>query len=327
MTLRRGLARLAVGLIAWLTLGVAPAAAQDSLAEARKLYQSADYDSALGVLDRLSKSDPAAASDSDLAAYRVFCLLALGRTIDAQQGIAALLRQNPQYRPSDTDTSPRIRTIFGDARRRLLPEIAKERYEAAKAAYDRKEFQPAADQFRLLLALLDDPAVLGEDARSDMRTVVSGFLDLAYAATAAKSQPAAAAPVPAPVPVQPAVAPPLPARGAAPSPAARGTSASPATRVIYEVGSPGVIPPVATSKPLPPLPRGDAVLVRKEYVGTLELVVDQQGRVSDVTIKKGIHPQFDGRLVQTVRTWKFKPATKDGEPVIYRSILDIRVIP
>jgi TonB family protein len=324
--MRRARARLAVALIAWVTLGVAPAAAQESIAEARKLYQSADYDAALGVLDRLTKNDPVAAVDPDVAAYRVYCLLALGRTIDAQQGIATILRQSPQYRPSDTDTSPRIRTIFEDARRLLLPEIAKERYETAKAAYDRQEFQTAADQFRSLLALLDDPAVMGEDARSDMRTVVSGFVDLARAAAAAKSPPVAAVP-PA---VQPAAASPAAARGAAPGPAARGTSAngaSAAKRVIFLPGTPGVIAPVAISKPLPPLPRGNAILVQKEYVGTLEIVVDEQGRVIDVTIKKGIHPQFDGRLVQSVRTWKFKPATKDGQPVSYRNTLDIKVVP
>ena len=42
-------------------------------------------------------------------------------------------------------------------RQRLLPEIAATRYAAAKAAYDRKEYAAAEQQFRDLVVLLNDP--------------------------------------------------------------------------------------------------------------------------------------------------------------------------
>ena len=306
MTFRRARVRAAIGFIAWLALQPAPAAAQDSIGEAKKLYQLADYEAALGVLDRL-KTDPKASADADIAAYRVFCLLALGRGTDAHEGIAAILRQDPHYRPSETDTSPRIRAVFEEARRRLLPQIIQERYDAAKTAYERKEFQSAADQFKALLPILDDPTLAGEDSRTELRLVISGFADLARAAAATRVQ--------------------SPAGPPAALPASPPTAAAAAPPRVYAAGTPGVVPPVAISKPLPPLPRGDAIVVRREYVGTLELTIDPQGKVSEVVIKKGIHPQFDGRLVNTVRSWKFRPATKDGQPVSYRTVLDIKLVP
>lgn len=301
MILRRARVRLVVGLIAWLALTSVPAGAQDSIAEARKLYQSADYDAALVVLDRL-KNDSTASTDPEVATYRVLCLLALKRTEEAQRSIAAILRQNPRYRPSETETSPRIRAVFEEARRRLLPQIFQERYDTAKATFDRKDFQSAADQFRSLVSLLDDPALKGEDSRADLRVVVLAFADLAQAS--ATQKPAAAVPPPA------SATPLVLAAAVAPS-------------RVYS-GGVGVVPPVAISKPLPPFPAG-LTMLRRDYVGVVEIVVGETGDISEVTIRKSIHPQFDPRLVETIRTWKFKPATKDGEPVRFRSVFEVKL--
>ena len=306
MILRRATLRTAVGLVAWLALNPAPAGAQDSLAEARRLYQAADYDAALGVLDRL-KDDSTASADPEMAAYRVLCLLALGRSDEAQRSIAAILKQNPRYRPSEADTSPRIRAVFEDARRRLMPQMLQERYDAAKAALERKEFESAAGQFRLLASLLDDPTLQGIESRADLRTVVSAFADLAQA------QAAAAAPKAATVPPRPVS--PTPLDLAAALPPAR----------VY-VGGTGVVPPVAISRPLPQFPRSVAMLWR-DQVGILDVLVDEDGNVGEVTIKKGVHPQFDKQLVDIVRTWKFHPATRDGQPVSFRQVFEIKLAP
>jgi TonB family protein len=304
MTQRHARVCTTVGLIAWLALSPARAGAQDSIAEAKKLYQSADYDAALGVLDRL-KNDTTASADPDFAPYRVLCLLALGRNDEAQRSIETILRQNPRYRPSETETSPRIRAVFEDARRRLLPQIFQERYDTAKAAFERKDFQSAADQFRSLVSLLDDPTLKTEDSRADLRIVVSAFSDLAEAAVTTQ-KPASAA-----------------AASASPAPLELAAAAAPAR--IY-VGGAGVVPPVAISKPLPPFPRGTAML-RRDHVGVLDIVVNEEGNVSEVTVRKSVHPQFDKKLVETVRTWKFRPATKDGHPVSFRSVFEVKLVP
>jgi len=310
MTLRHARVCTAVGLIAWLALTPAPAGAEDSIAEARKLYQSADYDAALAVLDRL-KNDATASADPEFGPYRVLCLLALGRSDEAQQSIAAILRQNPRYRPSETETSPRIRAVFEDARRRLLPQIFQERYDTAKVAFERKDFQSAADQFRSLVLLLDDPTLKGEDSRADLRIVVSAFSDLAEAAAITQKPTAAVPTAPVPAPASPTA----PERTAAVAPR------------VYLAGSTGVVPPVAISKSLPPFPRGTAPALPLNQVGVLDIVVNELGNVSEVTVRKSVHPLYDQKLVASVRTWRFKPATKDGKPVSFRSVFEVKIVP
>lgn len=47
----------------------------------------------------------------------------------------------------------------------------------------------------------------------------------------------------------------------------------------------------------------------------LGMVVDSQGRPSSVMIFKSLEPGLDENAVKAVRTWKFHPATKDGQPM------------
>ena len=77
------------------------AAGQDTLARAKDLYGLAAYDEALAVLNRLRETAPPAVS-SEVAGYQVLCLLALGRTDDAQKAIEALVTADPLYRPSES---------------------------------------------------------------------------------------------------------------------------------------------------------------------------------------------------------------------------------
>jgi TonB family protein len=294
----------AMALSLWLALSPPPAGAQDSIAAAKKLYQSADYDAALGMLERL-KADTAASADPELSPYRVLCLLALGRSDEAQQSIAAILREDPGYRPSETEMSPRVRAVFEDARRRLLPQIFQDQYGAAKAAFGRKEFQSAADQFQSLAVLLDDPALPADGTRADLRTVVSAFADLAQAAATAAVPPAAPSPLAAPPPIDLAAALP-PAR-------------------VY-VGGTGVVPPVAISRPLPQLPRSTATLWR-DQIAILDVLINEEGGVAEIVVKKSIHAQFDKQLIDAVRTWRFRPATRDGQPVSFRQVFELKLAP
>jgi TonB family protein len=47
----------------------------------------------------------------------------------------------------------------------------------------------------------------------------------------------------------------------------------------------------------------------------LELVVDKEGKVADVTLTKGLHPVLDKVAMDAARQLEFFPATKDGRPV------------
>lgn len=68
-------------------------------------------------------------------------------------------------------------------------------------------------------------------------------------------------------------------------------------------------PPVPTSQPLPDVSDLDAS-------GTvrLNLTVDASGRVREVEIVQGV-PGITGRLIESVRRWRFRPATENGKPV------------
>jgi TonB family protein len=284
----------------------APASAQlrdgreNPLTAARDLYASARYDEALAVLNGLP-SDAVASDRKSIEQYRSLCLLALGRGAEAENAIAAVVSADPLFMPGEADASPRVRQAFSDVRQRLLPQIATTRYAAAKAAYDRKDYSLAETQFRNLLALLDDPQMNGR--LSDLRTLASGFVDLSAAAAA-----------PPPEPKKPEPTPP-----AAPAPA----SVAPKEPHVWNADEPGVTLPVALRQDIPRVPTPIAAQARQR--GLLEVVIDEQGRVTNLAMRLSIHPMYDPQLLAAAREWRYKPATVDGVPVKFRKVIQITV--
>lgn len=268
-------------------------APQNPLDAARELYASARYDEALAMLNNLRPAETAAADERrSIEQYRSLCLLALGRGAEAEEAIGAVVTADPFFQPSETDESPRVRAAFTEVRRRLLPEIATARYAAAKAVYDRKEYAAAAEQFRQLLTLLNDPdmgARLG-----DLRTLASGFHDLAAAAAAPPPEP------PKPKPEPPA-APPAPV---------------PQPPRIYGMEDAGVRPPSVLRQDVPPVPVTINNQIRDK--GRVDVVIDEQGRVTFVALRQAMHPFYDQLLVSAAREWRYRPATLNGVPVKYR---------
>jgi len=230
--------------------------------------------------------------------YRSLCLLALGRGSEAEAAIAAVVTVDPLFQPTESDASPRVRAAFTDVRQRLLPEIATSRYATAKAAYDRKEFASAEQQFRALVKLLDDPQMAGR--LGDMRTLASGFLDLSSAAAAPPPEPKPE-PETAPVPAGP-VAPP---------------------KEIFSFEDPGVTPPVIIRQELPRVQ--PSVMAQARDHGMLEIIIDQQGRVSSLNLRRSIHPMYDGLLLSAAQEWRYKPAMLNGQPVKFLKVIQITV--
>ena len=185
MNTMRRVAELVSGSILLLSLAQG-VAGQESLAAAKNLYASAAYEEALTVLDRLKTTSATPQADAQLVEqYRAFCLLALGRQAEADQALAAMVTADPGYRPDETDLSPRLAAAFHAARRRILPTVVQQRYEQARATYERKEYAAAADQFARVLALLRDPDLEGaggDPSLGRLQTTAAGFLDLARAA-------------------------------------------------------------------------------------------------------------------------------------------------
>lgn len=287
----------------------APASAQDSpLAAARDLYAAARYDEALMMLNGLRPQE----SGNPLALrsieqYRSLCLLALGRSAEAEAAIAAVVTADPMYQPTETEASPRVRTAFSEVRQRQLPEIARSRYAAAKASFDRKELQVAEQQFRELLQLIDDPDMGGR--LGDLRTLVSGFVDLTTAAAAPPPPEVKPEPRPEPRPEPP------------PAPAPAAPQIDP--QRVFSVEEEGVVAAVAIRQEVPRVPTQVAGQARDR--GLLDVTIDEQGRVIQARLRMSIHPIFDSQLLAAARDWRYQPATYQGRPVKFRKMIQISV--
>jgi hypothetical protein len=286
----------------------APAAAQlesGPLSAAKDLYASARYDEALTVLNGLRSGEPA--DRKSVEQYRSLCLLALGRASEAESAIAAVVTADPTYRPGESDASPRVRSTFTDVRRRLLPDIATSRYVSAKAAYDRREWAVAEDQFRVVLSLIDDPDMSGR--LRDLRVLTLGFLELSAKAAAPPPPPPAPAPAPEPKAPQPVAAPPA--------------LAAPDPLKIYGSDDAGVLPPVVIKQNIPLVPA--ALIAMSKPRGLLEINIDERGRVVSMNVRMSIHPTYDDQLLAAARDWKYQPATFNGQPVKFKKLIQIAV--
>jgi TonB family protein len=281
----------------------APAAAQQSpLATARDLYASARYDEALQLLNGLRPGPGATAELKAIEQYRSLCLLALGRGAEAEAAIAAVVSVDPLYQPDESEASPRVRAAFSEVRQRQLPEIARARYAEAKATFDRKDFAESERRFRELLQLIDDPEMGGRLA--DLRVLVSGFLDLSVAA-------AAPPPPPAPAPAKQETQSPPPTRPAFPP------------NHIFSASDTGVVVPVPIKQDVPRVP--SAITAQTRDRGLLEIVIDEQGRVTNIELKIRLHPMYDPQLMAAAQDWRYRPATLNGRPVKYRKLVQITV--
>lgn len=275
---------------------------RDVVGTARDLYASARYDEALAVLNDLRPADNGrpVTDRKSIEQYRSLCLLALGRGVEAESAIAAVVTADPSYLPGEAEASPRVRAAFSDVRRRLLPELASTRYTEAKRSFDRKDHALAAQQFRQTISLLDDPDMGGK--LPDLRTLSAGFLDLALAAMA-----------PPPAPAAPAVA----ARPE-PPPAPR-----PEPNRIYTLGDPDVTAPAIVRQVMPRLT--PSMKAQANDRGVIEIVIDELGRVTFAAIRTSVHVMFDAELLSAARDWKYQPATFHGKPVKYRKMIQINV--
>jgi hypothetical protein len=274
---------------------------ESSIAVARDLYTAANYDDALVLLSRLDTPSSNPMERMAINQYRAFCLLALGRAVEAERAIEAVVSTDPLYHPADTDASPRLRTAFASVRQRILPAVVQQDYARAKAAFDRQEFAIAAAEFDRVLAVLGDPdlgAAANRPPLSDLRTLAMGFRDLSARAIPPAPQPAAA---PEPPPAVVATA------GVAPY------------KSIYNGSDAGVAPPVAIKQTLPPFQR--EMFPARD--GVLEILINETGQVEAAAMRLSMNPRYDSQVIAAARNWRYQPATVEGNPVKFRKIINI----
>jgi hypothetical protein len=94
---------------------------------------------------------------------------------------------------------------------------------------------------------------------------------------------------------------------------------------VYSSADTGVDPPVLSFPHLlPPVvgPGGSGSIVNRMVV-----VVSAEGTVERVQLIEGPARMPDMMMLSGVKTWRFTPAFKDGEPVRYRTVISWAALP
>jgi hypothetical protein len=278
--------------------------AQEPIAAARDLYASAEYDEALKMLDRLSSGAANHADRQSIDFYRTLCLLAVGRKDDADRAIEAMIARDPLFRPGD-DLSPRTRSVFTEAKRRVLPGVVQQYYAEAKRSFERREFDAAAAAFRQVLDALNDPDIglaAQQPPLSDLRTVALGFYDLSVKSI----------PPPPPAPLSVVAAAPVPAAAVNVPPR------------IYTGEEAGLRPPVVIVQELPRYP---GPVPPSGFKGVVDVLINESGTVESAVMVVPVTNMYDKLVLNTASRWLFRPATLNGAPVKFKKRISINIAP
>jgi TonB family protein len=274
----------------------AAAAQSDPLQAARDLYASAAYEEAFSEFTRLKSLVTAPGAAAEVDQYRAFCLVALGRTADAEALAESLLRKDPMVTVGGLDASPRIETMFATIRKRVLPQVIRDEYRIARSLVGQKSPE-AQSHLAEVQRMLTEAEKIGvwDETLSDLRTLVDGFLELSQAA---------------------GDSPPAPFGAVAEAGDTKPSTPPPDTQAVYRSGDEGVVPPVTVAQVAPQMPPALVDLVRRiRRSGIVDVLIDEQGVVKDVTVRQSVNPAYDGLVVAAARTWKYRPATRNGVPV------------
>jgi periplasmic protein TonB len=83
---------------------------------------------------------------------------------------------------------------------------------------------------------------------------------------------------------------------------------------------------VVSTRPVPQYQPYPSVTVSEPATARLQLTIGPDGHVKEVNIVNGI-PGQTSRIIETVQTWRFKPATENGQPVTAQFAVDLSFKP
>jgi tetratricopeptide (TPR) repeat protein len=272
----------------------------NALATAKALYESASYEAALELLAEVDKPDAL----EQIEVYRALCLLALGRTEEAERSLARIVLRKPLYTFDESEMPPRLVALFKEVRKRTLPAAARELYLQAKASYDNERFDAATAELKDLLAVLADAGAADDDGRlADLKMLAEGFLRLSNAEAAAR-------------------------KVSRQTEKAETTSEeSTSAPAVYSSLDKDVSPPLELERKTPAWNPPDPVTRKTTFQGLLEVVIDEQGRVESAVLKKPIFAFYNALLLASTRQWRFQPAMRNGIAVKYRKEFEIVLRP
>ena len=213
---------------------------------------------------------------------------------------ALVAAADPFYDPGP-DVPPRIRSTFTDARRRVLPRLARTMYLDAKATFDNKAYAEAIPKFEEVRRLSAHPDGKGDPDLVDLITVADGFLELSRAAM---PKPAPPEPPPAEAAIKPAPSAPAPPADAA------------------------LLPPIAIRQDMPAWTQAVAgPQFNIELRGSIELEIDAAGTVVTARMIAPVHAAYDKLLMEAARNWKYEPARRGGDAIAATKRVDFVLRP
>jgi hypothetical protein len=303
-------------------------AVDDPLGAAKTLYLSAAYEDALAALTNLPPGVDADQADK----FRALCLLALNRTDDAQQALERLATRRPMLKLDEAE-SPKLITMFRDARTRVLPAAVRTLYAGAKSSFERGDLKTANAQFKDVILLLSERELAADPSLSDIKMLAEGFARLAdqqlsvAASAAAVPAPAFGGAPPASGAAGPALSAAEAASGGGPAPDSQAEPTGVDASRIYSAGDGEVVPPVPIEQSIPLWVPPIGSYKYQEFSGTLEIVVDEAGAVSSASMTQRLNVVYDPLLLRATKHWRYRPAQRNGKPVKYRKQLNIVLRP
>ena len=103
-----------------------------------------------------------------------------------------------------------------------------------------------------------------------------------------------------------------------PPPISKGTETSEPMRITADVVQPVLIHKEAAEYP------EIARKARIQGVVILEAIITKNGSVENVKVLRGVHPILDQAAVNSVKQWRYKPATLNGNPVKVYSTVTVK---
>jgi len=295
-------------------LCAATVSAQEPLTKAKALYDAAHYEEALTVL--------APVHEPEAQQYRALCMLALGRAQDASGEVDSLIASAPTFEPSAEDVPPRFVSLVSESKKRLLPSIARKTFAEAREQFKNGDRTEAVKKFDLVVTLASMGAFKDTSDADDLRTLASGFIELARAS--APARPASTTAVPAPEPPKVAeatpAAPPVSTPAAAKAPAR--STAPPRSATAPQAPS-DVSQPVAVRQTIPAIP--SSISGQGSPTASVKVEIGADGHVVNASMQKSAHPLYDRLVLQAAREWFYTPAMLNGRPVPSEKVVTIQL--
>ena len=290
---------------------VATVSAQEPLTKAKALYDAANYEDALTLL--------APVHEPEAQQYRALCMLALGRAQDASSEVDSLIASAPTFEPSAEDVSPRFVSMVSDAKKRLFPGIARKTFSEARDQFKSGDRAGAAKKFDLVVAITATDGFKDTSEAEDLRTLASGFIELADASPKARPEPKALVPAVE----SPKVAEATPAPSPVPTTATASSTTAPPSSATDHAPSTEVSQPVVVRQIIPAIPSGIAGLGSPTASVRVEIGTD--GRVTSASMQQSSHPLYDRLVLQAAREWLYTPAMLNGRPVPSEKVVTIQL--